>query len=523
MGSRKRKNRQASTARKAAICPRPYPWVPIPDRRDPSRWRGEGKAGLPGGYAATIAIPWCNTPEEVITSAALCLAQVGGPYLVLLVDCGSRPEDHHRVEAWAQAQEDVETATLRLAGVRHPSDFPAIAMDLATNRCQSRYLYCTHADVFHKRRDVIREFIGIQEETGAAAVGYRISPRPYDGWEDQISHTATLLDLDQLLPVGLSWNQRALCLKHGIQDHSPENTRQNWPDTEIHLNEILQTNGLGVVLVDLEAPIEVNRAQNEDHRIEHARSLTSAKLAQSPYYEEVKVWAQGGVARGRARLRAWGLSDPMGLPDGPEVLKETNRAAVSLGGRPYVPGLPTLVTGMGQGGTTATARLFASVSGFELDAAPESLSAEGDYMQALRQITGNRPEDILDLAVDSYGDKWVTKVPVLWKLPEASTRFNAVIVTRDPWAKMASARRQGDRCSLGLALGEYHGLLEYAGRVEGGVCFVPYDGLLTRAEGHAAALRDWITDGGGELGQWAQDPATAAQEITPIDPRYWNR
>ena len=484
----------------------------------PARWRNDNF----GEFDVTVGIPWCNTPREVIASAQLCLAQEGVRVLVVLVDCGSKVQDHELVEKWVDQQPDVEMHTLRLLNVKHPSDFPAIAMDLVTARCQTEWLFCTHADVYLKRRDVISEFIEIadagcpNEFFPFDVIGYRISPRPYEGWEKQVSHTATLLRMEKMLSIGLTWNQRRAALRKGWSDHSPENTRANWPDTEIMLNEILDENGIRPLLIDRENPIEENREINEDHRLIHARSLTSAKLARNHHYDKMKPLNERALEEANARIDEWKARR--------EIRQYTRRTHQSAFDAPLIlerktfdPNLPILVTGMGQGGTTALMRsLSAGLTEFVQDFTGDSKSAEGQFMLAATGQISMTVGEVYDENSAYYGGKWIAKMPGVlmadkFKDQVDPERFNVIVATRDPLAKLLSLRRQlgAEKSDPEDQFRVYRRNIESAGSI-----FVPFENLITKTEATLAAIARWS-------GVEKFDLAGAVAEVVPNDPRYW--
>lgn len=261
----------------------------------------------PWHYGVTVGIPVLDTPDELAMVVALLRKQTVAPFIVI-VDTGSTDDNLAKI-ANLRA-EDVEVHSLRMNGVKHPSDFPAIAMELIQARTQTEWLFCTHADCFLKRRDVIEEFINIAVRVNVPAVGYQISPRAHADWEGMLGHTATLLRMPDILRMGVGWNQWRVCLLEGIEDHSPDPAKANWPDTEILLNYTLRKNGITAYIVDKDNPVEKNRERNEDHRIDHCRTLTAGKLYSSEHYAKAIVWVEDAMAKARQRLEEWSRSDP---------------------------------------------------------------------------------------------------------------------------------------------------------------------------------------------------------------------
>jgi glycosyltransferase involved in cell wall biosynthesis len=279
--------------------------APVRQTRQPLPWTGPYEV-KPWSYGVTVGIPVLDTPDELELVVELLRMQTVRPFIVI-VDTGSSDENLARILALRAS--DVEVHSLRFNGLKHPSDFPAIAMELIQHRTQTEWLFCTHADCFLKRRDVIEEFIGIARRENTPAVGYQISPRRHEGWEGMISHTATLLRMPDILRMGVGWNQWRVCLLHGIEDHSPDPDRANWPDTEVLLNYVLRQHGVTPYLVDRDAPVEMNFERNEDHRIDHCRTLTAGKLYSPGHYAKASIWADDARAKARARLAQWKEDD----------------------------------------------------------------------------------------------------------------------------------------------------------------------------------------------------------------------
>jgi len=263
----------------------------------------EGKHPIkPWDHAVTAAIPCIDTPELVSLVVELLLLQDVRPFVVI-IDTGSTPENMEKLRKLERP--GVEIHSLRFEGVMHPSDFPAIAMDFAFARCQTEWLFCTHADCFLKRRDVLSEFIRLAKEHETPAVGYQISERPHEGWEGMVSHTATLLRMDDMLRHGFSWNQRRICLLSGIGKHFPDPSRNNWPDTEIMLNVGMREVGITPFLVDRDDPVEINYRRNEDHRIDHVRSYTSGLLWNFKHRYKMDPILAEAMEAGKARVIKW--------------------------------------------------------------------------------------------------------------------------------------------------------------------------------------------------------------------------
>lgn len=317
----------------------------VPSCRQP--WQGAAEV-KPWNHPVTAVIPCLDTPDELALVVRLLLCQTV-PVFVQIIDTGSTDENLTKV--LGLRSDRVEVHSLRFVGVKHPSDFPAIAMDLAFSACQTEWMFATHADCFLKRQDVIEEFIKEATQTPyqvvfgghdcsvcrglgwnreaiglrgslakgyghtyvcyehrddpLPAVGYRISPRSHDNWDTMVSHTATLFHMPSMLAIGAGWCQRRVCLWRGIKDHRPDPDRANWPDTEILVNEVMWRHGMAARLIDQEAPVEENFHRNEDHRIDHCRTLTAGKLYSPAHYAKAREWAEDARQKAQERLALW--------------------------------------------------------------------------------------------------------------------------------------------------------------------------------------------------------------------------
>ncbi len=135
-------------------------------------WEGNCEK-KPWEYKVTVAVPVLNTPETLEPLIALYRLQTERPF-IMVIDTGSSDDNLAKIQRLAA--EDIEVHSIRLNGVEHPSDFPAIAMDLAFAACRTQFLFATHADCYPRRRDLIEWFLGMCPSK-SPVVGYEISPR----------------------------------------------------------------------------------------------------------------------------------------------------------------------------------------------------------------------------------------------------------------------------------------------------------------------------------------------------------
>lgn len=263
-----------------------------PDERP---WEGSC-AKKPWQYSITAAIPCLDTYEQVKICTELLSAQTERPY-ILLLDTGSCPEEFAKIEALRD--DHIEVHSIRLNGMRHPSDPPAMAMDLAFTLCRTPFLYATHADCFVKRQNFLEEMLELCKKH--FVVGYEISPRNHEDWRGMVSHTATMYHMMTMDKIGFGWSLRRLANMFDIEDYQPHPARPNWPDTEILGNYILRMNEIEPLLLGSEQ----NFSRFQDDNIDHFRSFTSGKLYCEQYFKRTNEWFELAKKEALRRLAQW--------------------------------------------------------------------------------------------------------------------------------------------------------------------------------------------------------------------------
>ncbi len=263
-------------------------------------WNGLCKKA-PWEYEVTAVIPCLNTIETLSICIELLRLQTIRPY-IMLVDTGSN--EFNLQETIDLQDEDVEIHVLNLNGVRHPSDYPAMAMDCAMSLCRTPYLFATHADCFLRRRDLIEDFLNLCK-TKSPCVGYELSPRAHKDWKGMLSHTASMYDMKVMDRIGFGWSLRRLCNRYNIVDYLPDPTKPNWPDTEILGNYIMQDNNITPYIVAGES----NHARTLDENIDHFRSYIAGKMYSPPYFVKVKEWFEEAKKEALMRIEEWSLND----------------------------------------------------------------------------------------------------------------------------------------------------------------------------------------------------------------------
>ena len=259
-------------------------------------WEGSCRK-KPWRFQITAAIPVLDTYETLATVVELLRLQSERPYIVV-IDTGSTVEQLEKIESLRAA--DLEVHTLRLNGVRHPSDFPAMAMDVAFTVCRSPYLFATHADCFLRNRDLLEEMLSLCQTT-SPVVGYELSPRQHEDWKGMVGHTCTMVDMGVMDDIGAGWSMRRLARRFGMCDHEPDPCRPNWPDTELLLNYLLRENSIQPHLIGHED----NHVRNIDDNIDHCRSLTAGLLYDAKYYEKAQSWADQAMVEAHERIHRW--------------------------------------------------------------------------------------------------------------------------------------------------------------------------------------------------------------------------
>lgn len=285
------------TARPPAPPPDAPLWAPVRERA--AHWKPwEGRFDRkPWDYTVTAAIPVISLVETLPLIVETLRLQTEPPY-ILLIDTGSTEWELAAVDALRA--EDVEVHSLRIHGVQHPSDFPAIAMDLAFALCRTRYLFCTHSDCFLRRRDLLAEMVDLARKR-SPVVGYELSPRSHPDWRGMVGHTCTLLDMQVMDEIGAGWSMRRLARRFGVEDHRPDPTRPNWPDTELLLNYQLRENGIAPHLIGHEH----NGERTLDSNIDHCRSLSTSKLYTVGHQHKMTGWLPDALAQARDRIASW--------------------------------------------------------------------------------------------------------------------------------------------------------------------------------------------------------------------------
>ena len=254
----------------------------------------------PWDFEVTVAIPVLDTFEQLSIALELIRLQTVPTY-VTVVDTGSCSEQLEMIESLRS--ERVEVHSLKLNSVKHPSDFPAVAMDLCFSMCRTEYLFATHADVFLRRRDFLESMLALCRES--KVVGYEISPRAHHDWKGMVSHTASMYHMPTMDRIGFGWSLRRLCSVFGVSDSKPNPNTPGWPDTELLGNYLLRQNGIEPLIVGREG----NFTRTLDDNIDHFKSFTSGKLYSHSYYKVVSKWFEQARRDALERIDEWKRED----------------------------------------------------------------------------------------------------------------------------------------------------------------------------------------------------------------------
>lgn len=268
----------------------------------------------PWHYRVTVAIPVLDASEAVSVIVELLRLQTEKPFIVL-IDTGSQPAELQNLQA--MRAEDVEVHSLAFNGVKHPSDFPAVAMDLAFSLCRTPYLLATHADCFLTGRRVIEEMMALcgpspsvnQPHRTSPVVGYELTERPHSDWPGMVGHTLTMFHMPTMDRINAGWSLRRLVAQYSHPDGAAAMheinpaTSPNWPDTEILINYQCRAAGIVPLIIGTER----NASRTLDHRIDHCRSWASAALyaSGSDYAKKSNGWLADGIAKARQRITDW--------------------------------------------------------------------------------------------------------------------------------------------------------------------------------------------------------------------------
>ena len=256
------------------------------------KWLGR-IAKKPWEYRVTAGIPHLNTPKPLRVCIDVLRDQTEPPYIIV-VDTGSSASVRAELESFRD--EDVEIHYLAGHAYRHPSEPITTALDLIQARCQTTYLYQTHADCFLRRREFLEELCA-QVDENTPAIGYRMSPRDWAtaDWEWMIGHTASLFHHPTLQSKGITWSFYRMNSQFGVDYRD----LGGWPDTETGFNLLLREAGITPKFIGDDRNFE----RQTDENIDHVRNYTGSSLYSWGYHQECSAWMIEAIADAQGRLR----------------------------------------------------------------------------------------------------------------------------------------------------------------------------------------------------------------------------
>ena len=280
--------------------PKPPPTVPIRDERDPVIWQGRMHR-KPWHFLITAAIPCLDHAVETAAVIELLRLQTCKPYIIL-VDTGSCARELAKLET-LRAQ-DVELHLIRRNAMQHPCDSIAAAMDLAFSMADTPYVYTTHQDCFLRARHWLQHLV--DNIHGLAAIGYRLSPRKFPGWEQHLGHTSTLFSVAEWDRLGATWSLRRAAGLLGVGRPANDMTIFDAIDTEAAFNARFIQAGAKTAIVGYEE----NFVRTLDDNIDHPRSLVCTGLYYPPSYQARREAADLALQAALVRIRLWRSSGP---------------------------------------------------------------------------------------------------------------------------------------------------------------------------------------------------------------------
>jgi hypothetical protein len=299
-------------AKMTKIPPRPI--VPLDHEHGPTIFQGK-LYRKPWHYLITAVIPTLNQPEETAIVCELLRLQTCRPY-ILLIDTGSNPLD--LLSLALLRADDCELHVIARQGMQHPCDSIASALDLGFSLADTPYVFTTHQDCFLRSRHFLQDLV--DNIHGLTAIGYRLSPRQYEGWDRELSHTATLWRLADYDRLGLSWSLRRAAYLLGRPRPDDPRLLPTQTDTETCINHLLQQHHAPTKFCGTEE----NFVRNLDENIDHPRSTACSRLYGQTLYPARYHDCQLAMADARARIAQWKAYGPDETPNLPEPPKALN-------------------------------------------------------------------------------------------------------------------------------------------------------------------------------------------------------
>lgn len=249
----------------------------------------------PWEYRVTAVIPHLETPECLPLLLELLALQTVKPY-VLIIDTGSSRDTLDLLEALRSPT--VEIHYIRAHGYAHSSAPVTVAMDVAFALCRTKYLFCTHSDVFPRRRDLM-EYLLTLCNPEQPAVGYEMSPRENtQGWRNVLSHTCSMLYMPVMRAIGATWS-----FERYWESGKAAPQGAGYPDTEQPFDLCLRRAGVFPYIIGH----DVNIHRFVDANIDHTRSLTGLRLynTKSGLHADCEEATKAALTEAGFRVREW--------------------------------------------------------------------------------------------------------------------------------------------------------------------------------------------------------------------------
>lgn len=276
--------------------------IPNPHASPDGPWPHQGRIAVkPWERRVTCTFAHLNTPDLVPLVVGLLRLQTERPYIVI-VDTGSDRATLDALEA--HRAEDVEIHHVRAHAWHHSSEPVSAACDVATALCKTEYLFFTHADVFLRRRDVLKEFLERCTPSNPV-VGYRMTERSHvtSEWTWMVGHTALMVHVPTIRRAGVQWG-------YGWgRDCGVRPAGEIYFDTETEFNWGCRREGLAI---DCSMGDEQNYRRNVNRHFDHPRSYASSRLyanGDADYRAAKDGWMDAARAEAAARIEAWTRRD----------------------------------------------------------------------------------------------------------------------------------------------------------------------------------------------------------------------
>lgn len=196
--------------------------------------------------------------------------------------------------------DDLEIHYLRFNAVKHISDFPAAACDLAFSIARSNVVITMHTDVFLRKRTSIEELLRGLELS--PAVGFQMTPRCRPEWKETVAHTFAAFYMPTMDAIGAGWALRRACqLSWNDATHAVKGTWGDMLDTETCLSMVLRDNGIKPYFIG-----EEHNFQQTIHPLcRHVRTLTGARIYCHREAKAAELRLKEAMTEARQNLKDW--------------------------------------------------------------------------------------------------------------------------------------------------------------------------------------------------------------------------